>query len=58
MTYVDILAKFLELFPSYQEKVYAWKGLIGHTIDITLKNSQTLTFTYFNDKEWSLKTYE
>lgn len=57
MTYVDIFAKFLEMFPSYQEKVYSWKGLVGHTIDITLKDSQMLTFTYYNNNEWSLRTY-
>lgn len=54
MHYSDILAKFLELFPNYQEHVTQWSPQRGRCIKITLRNNQRLLFTYQHDRDWSL----
>ena len=55
MHYSDILAAFLRLFPSYQDKVRAWTPA-GGMIKIDLSTGQRLIFTYISDRKWTLES--
>lgn len=54
MHYVDILAKFLALFPSFQEKVISWTPNGPKSIKIHLKDRSIIVFLYFSEKNWSV----
>lgn len=54
MGHYDILAKFLGLFPNYQEQVKSFKPHGKNCIAIEMINHQWLTFNYHNDAEWEL----
>lgn len=54
MHFSDILAKFFNMFPNYQNEVCLWSRGPHNTIKIKLLSGQWLEFTYFNDKEWTL----
>ena len=54
MHYSDILAKFLMMFPMYQETICQWQPREKNTIRVTTSNRLTLDFTYHNDTEWTL----
>ena len=50
----DIFAKFLGLFPNYQEKVKSFKSHGNNGVAIEMIDHQWMTFTYHNDREWEL----
>jgi hypothetical protein len=54
MHYSDILAKFLSMFPQYQELICQWSPRAGHAIRVKTHSGQSLDFTYYNDREWTL----
>lgn len=54
MHYSDILAKFFEMFPNYQEKISQWGPRKGSTIKLKTHSGQSLEFTYFTDNDWAL----
>ena len=54
MTYVDILAKFLEMFPNYQETITQYAPGEHNCITIKLRDGQELDFTYQDDMDWTL----
>lgn len=61
MSYFDILAKFLEMFPQFHEQIcqYAPNGV--NSITVYFKNGQELDFTYNSLFDWNLvkhKKYE
>ena len=56
MHYSDILAAFLRLFPSYQDKVRAWMPGGGSCIKLDLSTGQRLIFNYLSDRKWTLES--
>lgn len=54
MSYVDILAKFLELFPCYQETICAFKPVGSNSIVATMRDGKDISFTYYNDNDWRI----
>ena len=54
MSYFDILAKFLEMFPQFHEQIcqYAPNGL--NCITVWFRNGQVLDFTYNSLRDWTL----
>lgn len=54
MSYFDILAKFLEMFPQFHEQIcqYAPNGL--NCITVWFRNGQVLDFTYNSLFDWHL----
>lgn len=57
MTYVDILAKFLEMFPMYQTEINAYIPYGANTIIVEFKDKNTYRFTYYNDNDWTFGRY-
>lgn len=55
MRYSDILAKFLELFPTYVDQVTQWAPSGRRGIVMTLKNGVGLSFIYRDDVTWTLE---
>lgn len=56
MHYSDILATFLRLFPSYQDKVKAWMPAGSGCIKLDLSTGQRLIFNYISDRKWTLES--
>lgn len=56
MTYFDILAKFLDMFPHYINKVSFWRPAGNHRIRVESKDFGCVEFTYFGDAHWKLST--
>ena len=54
MHYSDILAKFLRMFPEYQEEICQWSPRPKRTIRVKTKSGRSMDFTYYNDTEWTL----
>lgn len=54
MDHIDIFAKFLEMFPSFHSQILDYTPVGSNTIKMTFCESQTLIFTYYTDKKWSL----
>lgn len=54
MSHFDIFAKFLSMFPAYQETVRAWMRRGANSIAVETVGHQWLTFTFYNDREWEL----
>lgn len=54
MNYIDILAKFLEIFPYYQETIAAFRTDGSNGIIATMRDGQNVSFTYFNDNNWRI----
>lgn len=54
MTYVDILAKFLEIFPMYQKQIRSFSPAGINSISVELENRQFI-FTYNSDNNWSFR---
>lgn len=57
MTHVDILAKFLEVFPMYQETIRAFTPAGMNTIIVEFNNNQEFKFTYYTDNNWTFGRY-
>ena len=57
MTYYDILAEFLRIFPRFIEHIrFWWPGSAPHTIVVETAPDQQFTFTYRGENKWSLIT--
>lgn len=56
MKYSNILAKFLIIFPEYQERICQWSPNNDNTINVKTHTGQSLMFTYYNDREWTLSS--
>ena len=58
MNHVDILAKFLEMYPQFHEQIshYAPGGF--NTIIVWFKNDQVFDFTYHSDQQWNLSNHK
>ena len=54
MNHMDILAKFLQLFPTYQDKVSRHTSDGDDGIEIILTDDQRLVFIYHTDYDWLL----
>jgi hypothetical protein len=54
MHYVDILAKFLEMFPQYQDQVKTWTPHGRCAIKVELRDRGKLDFTFHSNTDWSL----
>ena len=54
MRSIDILAKFLELFPYYQETICSYVVAGPNNIVATMRNGENIRFTYFNDYNWRI----
>lgn len=57
MHYTDILAKFLELFPNYKNKIRVWTPNGHESIKVDTYGKQTLEFSYHSDSDWTLLSY-
>jgi hypothetical protein len=57
MTHTSILAKFLELFPEYQNKIRLWQPKGHNSIKVETRTGQKLEFVYQDDKNWILGSY-
>ena len=55
MTHVDILAKFLEMFPQFHSAIKAYAPAGYNTILIEFRNnfSYPCKFAYHSDQNWS-----
>lgn len=49
MDYIDIFAKFLELYPDYRDKVCAFAPSGKYSIEVGLQDESVLKFLYFDD---------
>lgn len=56
MRYIDILAKFLDMFPQYMNKVSSWAPAGNHCIRVVLTDLSSVEFVYFGDAYWKLST--
>ena len=54
MSYFDILAKFLELYPQFHEQIHYWSPNGFHRITVWMRNNQIYEFSYFSDNRWTL----
>ena len=54
--HIDILAKFLDMFPDYVNKVSSWSPAGNQCIRIEMKNFMVVEFSYFGDDYWKLCT--
>lgn len=54
MTTTDILAIFLRLFPSYQDKIHEYWSGGDNTLKVKCHDYQELTFIYHNSSDWVL----
>ena len=55
MNHVDILAKFLEMFPQFHSTIKAYSPSGMNTIIVEFRNNTGFPckFTYYNDHDWS-----
>lgn len=58
MSTIDILAKFLEMYPQFHEQICQYAPAGFNTITVWFKNGQVLDFTYFNDQDWKLVNHK
>ena len=58
LTTVDILSKFLEMYPQFHEQIcqYAPNGF--NSITVWFNNGLTFDFTYFSDQNWTFRVHE
>lgn len=54
MRTIDVLSKFLELFPYYQETICSYVVTGPNSIVATMRNGENIRFTYFNDYNWRI----
>ena len=54
MNKVDILAKFLELYPYYHDKIHQYAPESRNTIKIWFKDGRTFDFTYSGNQNCRL----
>lgn len=54
MSYFDILAKFLEMYPQFHEQIHFWRPNGFQSITVWMHNGQVFDFTYFRDNYWNL----
>ena len=54
MRYIDILAKFLDMFPNYMNKLVMWGPCGTNSIKVNMGDQLELKFTYVDDRNWSL----
>lgn len=55
MTHVDVLAKFLEIFPMYQSQIRAFGPAGINTIVVELEGNRNYFFTYNRDNDWTFR---
>lgn len=55
MTHVDVLAKFLEIFPMYQSQIRAFAPAGFNAILVELEGMRSFIFTYNSDNDWSFR---
>ena len=51
---VDILAKFLSMFPQYIDMIKNWEPIDSKNILVGLKNGSEVKFGYHGDSNWSI----
>ena len=51
---VDILAKFLSMFPQYIDTIKNWEPIDSKNILVGLKNGSEVKFGYNGDNNWSI----
>lgn len=56
MRHIDILAKFLDMFPMYMNNVSNWAPAGNHCIRVETKDLKAFEFAYFGDAYWKLCT--
>lgn len=54
MTYTNILAKFLQMFPHYQEKIREYTPDGADGIKVRCHDGQKLSFVYHAEGDWIL----
>ena len=54
MSRVDIFAKFLEMFPYYQDTVRSFSSYGPNSIVVEMSNREEVSFTYFNKNNWRI----
>lgn len=54
MTPADILAKFLTMFPNYQETIHDFRPTSTRGISVTMHDGMEVHFIYFDEFNWSL----
>lgn len=57
MNRVDILAKFLRMFPYYQNTICSFSSVGPNSILVTMRNGEDVHFTYFNKHDWRINIY-
>lgn len=55
MTHVDVLAKFLEIFPMYHSKIRAFGPASINSIVVVLDDNRNYIFTYRSDNDWTFR---
>jgi hypothetical protein len=55
MTHVDVLAKFLEIFPMYQSTIRAFGPAGFNAIAVELEGGRRFIFTYKSDNDWTFR---
>ncbi|MBO5887493.1 MAG: hypothetical protein J6Q60_05680 [Bacteroidaceae bacterium] len=54
MSHVDILAKFLEIFPSNMFTIVTWEHYGPNAIKVGMSDGTEMIFAYFDERNWSL----
>ena len=54
MSYFDILAKFLEMYPQFHEQICRYAPNGNNCITVWLSNGKVFDFVYISDNRWSL----
>ena len=54
---IDLLVKFLQLFPMYHEQIHAYTPAGEFTLVIDFKDGKQYKFVYFNDNNWTFGRY-
>ena len=56
MSHVDILAKFLEMFPNHMSKLVMWEPYSENAVKVSTNDGAEITFAYFDDRNWTLSS--
>lgn len=56
MGHVDILAKFLGMFPAYMNNMVMWEPYGSDAVKLTMRDHTELVFKYVDEYNWSLSS--
>lgn len=58
MNTIDILAKFLEMYPQFHAEICQYAPVGFNRITVWFRNGQVFDFTYYSDQNWNLVNHK